>query len=136
MKQGRAIRRRTDEGVCEVDYVDPVSVREAMNDLPSASELQRAGEALKYLAHSQRLRILMALDGRELCVCDISEVLQLSMSGTSQHLRELRNLGAVNHRVSGKLVYYSLADRFWRELAGAVVERFCVRDGNGIGKLR
>ena len=67
--------------------------------------------------------MLEALDGQELCVCDLSEILGLSMSGTSQQLRELRRLGAVEYRVSGKFAYYRLAERFWLDLAGSVMQR-------------
>ena len=62
--------------------------------------------------------------GRELCVCDLREVLGISMSGTSQVLRELRNLGAVEFRAEGKLAYYRLADSSWLQVAEGVLERF------------
>lgn len=115
--------RRVEEGVCEVDCVNPQHVVAARAALPPMKVHQRAAEAFKVLAHPNRLRVLVALNGRELCVCDIAQVLGLSMSATSQMLRELRNLGAVEYRAEGKLAYYTLADRFWCELAEAVVER-------------
>ena len=40
----------------------------------------------------------------------IREALGLSQSGTSHHLRTLRNLRLVKHRRAGRLVYYSLDD--------------------------
>ncbi len=45
------------------------------------------------------------------------------MSGTSQVLRELRNLGAVEFRVDGKLAYYQLADTHWLKLAKGVYKK-------------
>ena len=116
-------RRRASDGVCEVDCVDPSTVAAARRSLPSEAVLRQAAEAFKTLGNPGRLRILKALEGRELCVCDISDVLGLSMSGTSQQLRELRNLGAIEYRVDGKLVYYTLADTFWLELAESVLDR-------------
>ncbi len=89
------MRRKVQEGVCEVDKTDPSAVSAAKAALPKEKVLQRTAEALKTLAHPNRLRILKALDGRELCVCDLSEVSGLSMSGTSQQLRDLNRLGAV-----------------------------------------
>ena len=111
---------RAREGVCEVDLVDPAKVQEARASLPSEGELQRAADAFRVLANPNRLRVLKALQGRELCVCDIREVLGISMSGTSQVLRELRNLGAVEFRAEGKLAYYQLADSYWLEMAESV----------------
>ena len=114
---------RAREGVCEVDLVDPKKVERARASLPSDRDLQRAADAFRVLANPNRLRVLTALDGRELCVCDLREVLGISMSGTSQVLRELRNLGAVEFRVDGKLAYYRLADKHWLKLAEGVYDK-------------
>ncbi len=108
------------EGVCEVSVVDSGKVAEARAAQPSEQELRRAADAFRVLANPNRLRVMTALRGRELCVCDLREVLGISMSGTSQVLRELRNLGAVEFRVEGKLAYYQLADTYWLELAEGV----------------
>ena len=112
---------RAQEGVCEVDLVDPTKVEAARASLPSERDLQRAADAFRVLANPNRLRVLWALQRRELCVCDLREVLGISMSGTSQVLRELRNLGAVEFRTEGKLAYYRLADTTWLELAEGVI---------------
>ena len=111
------------EGVCEVDQVDCSVVSEARAALPSGADLERAADAFRVLANPNRLRALKALEGRELCVCDVREVLAISMSGASQVLRELRNLGAVEFRADGKLAYYRLADSSWLELAESVLEK-------------
>ena len=108
------------EGVCEVNVVDSGKVAEARASLPTEQELRRAADAFRVLANPNRLRVMTALRGRELCVCDLREVLGISMSGTSQVLRELRNLGAVEFRAEGKLAYYQLADTYWLELAEGV----------------
>jgi DNA-binding transcriptional ArsR family regulator len=114
---------RAREGVCEVNLVDSVKVAEARAAQPAEQELRRAADAFRVLANPNRLRVMKALQGRELCVCDLREVLGISMSGTSQVLRELRTLGAVEFRVEGKLAYYRLADTYWLELAESVYEK-------------
>jgi DNA-binding transcriptional ArsR family regulator len=115
--------RRVEDGICEVDCVHIDNVKKARAIQHSEKHLRRSADAFKVLAHPSRLRVLKALDGRELCVCDLSQVLGLSMSGTSQQLKKLRDLGAIDYRVDGKLVYYSLADRFWLELAETVLKQ-------------
>lgn len=115
--------RSAAEGACEVDYVDPVSVRAARAALPPEDALRSAADCFKTLGHRNRLRVLKALEGRELCVCDVAEVLGASMSGASQFLRALRVLGAVNYRTEGKLAYYTLADPFWLAIAESVLEK-------------
>jgi len=114
---------RAAEGVCEVDQVDSKQVHEAREALPSDSEFQGLADAFRVLANPNRLRVLIALEGRELCVCDLREVLGISMSGTSQVLKELRNLGAVAFRTEGKLAYYSLDDTSWLDVTRNVLQK-------------
>jgi len=111
------MKRRVESGICEVDCFNATHVAKAKAGLPPEPALREMARAFKALAHPNRLRILRALDGRELCVCDLSHVLGLSMSGTSQQLKELRDLGAIDYRTEGKLVFYSVADPFWLELS-------------------
>ena len=115
---------RAREGVCEVNIVDSDKVAEARAALPTEQDVRKVADAFRVLANPNRLRVMKALQGRELCVCDLREVLDISMSGTSQVLRELRNLGAVEFRTEGKLAYYRLADTYWLELAESVYDKF------------
>ena len=118
--------RSVGDGVCAVECVNPVTVAAARAALPPSGVLRRAADAFRVLANPNRLGVLRALEGRELCVCDLREVLGISMSGTSQVLRELRNLGAVDFRVDGKLAYYRLADSSWLGLAETVLAKIPV----------
>ena len=97
--------RRASDGVCEIDFVDPHEVAAARELLPPARALRATADAFKALGNPSRLQILIALEDRELCVCDIAELLGVSMSGASQHLRTLRNLGAVDYRKNGDLAW-------------------------------
>lgn len=117
------MRRRAKEGICEIDCVDGGRAAAARAALPPVEISRHAAAALKTLAHPGRLRVLKALEGRELCVCDLAHVLGVSMSGMSQQLRELRRLGAVAFRAQGKLAYYRIEDPFWLELAESVAGR-------------
>jgi DNA-binding transcriptional ArsR family regulator len=64
----------------------------------------------KALAEENRLRILLALDGRELCVCQIIEFLELAPSTVSKHMSVLRQARLVDGRKDGRWMYYRLAD--------------------------
>ncbi len=65
----------------------------------------------KALADGNRLRVLMALRGGELCVCQIVELLQLAPSTTSKHMAILRQARLVESRKEGRWMYYRLPDR-------------------------
>jgi len=62
----------------------------------------------KALADENRLRMLMALQGGEICVCQITELMGLAMSTVSKHLSILYQAGLVNARKEGRWMYYSL----------------------------
>ena len=55
-----------------------------------------------------RLKMLSALAISEMCVTDISSVLEINQTTVSHQLRLLKNLGAVSVRRQGKVMFYSL----------------------------
>jgi len=65
-------------------------------------------DAVKALAHPGRLRLLAMLRGGDLCVCQLTAVLELAASTVSSHLSDLRRAGLVTERRSGKWVHYRL----------------------------
>ena len=65
-------------------------------------------DVLKGLSDETRLRILSLLYEKELCVCDIMEVLQISQAKASRHLIYLKNAGLVKDRKSAQWVYYAM----------------------------
>jgi DNA-binding transcriptional ArsR family regulator len=65
-------------------------------------------DAAKGLAHVARLRLVAMLSTGELCVCQMTAVLELAPSTVSQHLSVLARGGLVAERKAGKLVFYRL----------------------------
>jgi len=63
----------------------------------------------KALADESRLRVLCALKGRELCVCQIIEFLGLAPSTVSKHMSMLHQARLVDSRKEGRWSYYRLA---------------------------
>lgn len=62
----------------------------------------------KALSDENRVRVLMALDVGELCVCQLIELLKLAPSTVSKHMSILRQAGLVEGEKDGKWVYYRL----------------------------
>ncbi len=93
--------------------------------------MKKAASFFKVLADESRLKMLwLLLNHRELCVCDFMEVLDVTQSKASRHLRVLFNAGLVNDRRTGTWIYYSLQpvpDDFVRpfleKLRSALAER-------------
>lgn len=75
----------------------------------------------KALADPTRVRVLTALREGELCVCELSDALDITQSTLSTHLQVIREAGLVRTRKEGKWVYYALepaAKRLLRAVFG------------------
>ncbi len=98
----------TDRCDCNVIHEDVINaVRKIM---PEEEKLYDLAELFKVFGDTTRVKILYALFASEMCVCDISALLNMSQSATSHQLRVLKQARLVKYRKCGKVVYYSLDD--------------------------
>ena len=65
---------------------------------------------MKALADESRLRAIGLLSARELCLCQIVEVLGLAPSTVSKHMSILHQARLVESRKEGRWAYFRLAD--------------------------
>ena len=72
--------------------------------------MRRIVRTTKALADENRIRIIGVLKGRELCVCQLIELLCLAPSTVSKHLSILKNARLIDSRKQGRWMYYRLAD--------------------------
>jgi ArsR family transcriptional regulator len=63
------------------------------------------------LADENRVRALLALEGRELCACQLIELLQLAPSTVSKHMTILRQARLIDGRKKGRWMNYRLAGK-------------------------
>jgi len=70
--------------------------------------MDKTVQLLKLLSDRSRLRILMLLRHKELCVCQIMGVLKMSQPLISKNIALLKLAGLLSSRKEGKLVHYSL----------------------------
>lgn len=95
---------------CSECLIHPDRIAHAGEQLPNDSELFALADFYKIFGDSTRIRILFVLYDTELCVCDIAELLGMTVSAISHQLRVLKQARLVKYRRVGKTVYYSLAD--------------------------
>ena len=100
----------TDEGCCEVFAVDSERVERARAAMPTSHLVSEAAALFKVIGHPTRVRILLALAAEELCVCDLAQILDATVSAISHQLRNMRAMGIVRFRTEGKLAYYRASD--------------------------
>ncbi|MDF2854798.1 MAG: bacterial regulatory, arsR family protein [Neobacillus sp.] len=72
------------------------------------TDLNQLSQVLKLLGDKTRLTIVALLLKREMCVCELLEVFDMSQPSISQHLRKLKDAGMVKEARKGQWVYYSL----------------------------
>ncbi|MEX0756958.1 MAG: metalloregulator ArsR/SmtB family transcription factor [Acidimicrobiia bacterium] len=77
----------------------------------SSAEAEDLAAMLKVLADPARIRIVsmlaIAADG-EVCVCDLTDPLDLSQPTVSHHIKQLREAGFIESERRGKWIYHRL----------------------------
>lgn len=110
-----AIDKFNDEK-CEVTLIHEDNVKKAINELPDDELIADLSDMFKIFGDQTRVKILMALESGELCVCDIAAVMNMSQSAISHQLRVLKQSNIVKTRREGKVVYYSISDDHVKEI--------------------
>lgn len=80
------------------------------NSLENEETTTKLANLFKVFGDSTRTRIMNALLSGELCVCEIAEVLQMTISAISHQLRTLKDANLVKGIKKGKEVFYSISD--------------------------
>lgn len=70
--------------------------------------IDELSECMKLLSDKTRLTIMALLKEKEMCVCDIVDILQTTQPNVSQHLKKLKRGGLVNETRRSQWIYYSL----------------------------
>jgi len=102
--------RIIEEDGCGIRMVHLDRVAKAREDSLGRRELDRLSLVFKLLGDQTRLRLVTALRGGEMCVCDLAATLDLSESAVSHQLRRLRDAALLRNRREGPVLYYSLDD--------------------------
>ncbi|MBR09416.1 MAG: transcriptional regulator [Rickettsiales bacterium] len=89
---------------------DPVQIKECKEAVQSLEEpLADATKIFNLAGNAARLKILYLLSREgEMCPCDFSDILEISVGGVSQHLRKLKDGGIVRDKKVGQTIFYSL----------------------------
>jgi ArsR family transcriptional regulator len=86
-------------------------------------EQNRLADLSKALSHPARIAILQYLIKNRTCVVGaLSEVLPLSQSTISQHLKELKSIGIIRGVVDGPSICYCIDENKWKELTKMLQE--------------
>ena len=89
------------------------------DQLPAEETLYDLAELFKVFGDTTRIKIICALFESEMCVCDLSCLLNMTQSAISHQLRVLKSARLVKFRREGKVVYYSLDDEHIKHIYDA-----------------
>ena len=91
-------------------YADPVQIKACKEKVENtAGAFAKMASVLSLAGNEVRLKILYLLEEeKELCPCDLSDILEMSIPAISQHLRKMKDGGVIQNRKDGQTIYYSL----------------------------
>lgn len=101
----------TNISCCRVE-IDSSLIESAQNELTRMQMiLEQKARVLSLLANEVRLKIIyLFLKYERMCVCDLSDVLQMKQSPISQHLRKLKDGGLLENKREGMTIYYFIKE--------------------------
>jgi len=91
-------------------YADRVQIKACKEKISSSEKaLLQLSDVLALAGNDVRLKILYLLEEeKELCPCDLSDILGMSTPAISQHLRKLKDGNIIQFRKEGQTIFYSL----------------------------
>lgn len=95
---------------CETLHLHKDAIKEVQKHILKEEDLEKVSHLFKVISDPTRIKILFALEKTELCVCDISVILNMTQSAISHQLKVLKDANLVNNRREGKTMFYQLAD--------------------------
>ena len=113
---------RNHDMICAEPRVHEALVKLVEQTMPEETKLYELAELFKVFGDSTRVRILFVLFEAEVCVCDLSRLLNMTVSAVSHQLRILKQSRLVKSRREGKSIFYSLADDHVRAIIAQGME--------------
>ena len=107
-----------ENALCDITVIHGDILEKVKNEMAHDDVLSDMAGVFKILSDPTRLRIVNALLLSEMCVCDISALLNMSRPAISHHLKSLRQTRLVKYRRDGKVAYYSLEDAHIKTMFG------------------
>lgn len=107
---------------CDYLHVHRELVELVNANMPDEDRLMELAELYRVFGDRTRIRILYALFESEMCVCDIAQVLGMTISAISHQLRVLKQARLVKYRREGKTVFYALSDDHVRSIINQGLE--------------
>lgn len=107
---------------CDCNIIHNDLVYKAKKEFLEDSILNKMTAFYKSMGDKTRIKILYLLTKVELCVCDISNLLDMTKSAVSHQLKYLKEMKLIKSRKLGKEVWYSLSDNHVKKVFDMALE--------------
>lgn len=116
------MKNTKDDQACKCNHLKDPKLAEIKSELQEEKQIQKLSKIFKAIGDQNRLKIIYVLSKSPLCVYHIADLLNMTQSSISHHLKVLRDLDLVKFERQGKLVVYSLDDFHVLELLQSGLE--------------
>jgi len=107
LQVSRPVQRLVQLGVCSPsDIRDAMVEAEKLSSPETLRKIRTAERLLGMLGDSNRIKILLLLSKREMCVCEIESALKLPQPTVSHHLALLEQAGLLQRSKRARWVFY------------------------------
>lgn len=102
--------------------LNKIEEAEINNYMPNEKRLSDMATFFQNFSDSTRLKIISALSINDLCVNDLSNILKINQTTISHQLKLLKNQYIVSSKRDGKIIKYSLQNKFINELMNYAID--------------
>ena len=110
-RQTKSVQRLIDLNICQPSDIRQAEVEAEKLSTPDfAAKLRRAEKLAGAIGDSNRIKILLLLSKRQMCVCELESALGLPQPTVSHHLGLLEQANLLRRSRRGRFVFYAVLD--------------------------
>ena len=110
-RQSKSVQKLIQVGICQPSDVRQAKVEaEKLASPENAAMIRRAEKLLGAIGEANRIKILLLLSKREMCVCELESALGLPQPTVSHHLGLLEQADLVQRSKKERWVFYSVRE--------------------------
>ena len=103
---------KTKDGVCFASIKTEKEISAIQAEISKSAGIEQNIRYLEAIKDATRFKIVyLLLRYKHLCVCDLANILDVSSSAISQHLRKLKDMNIVSITRQKQTLFYSVKDR-------------------------
>jgi len=96
---------------CIREYKDQLKINSYENLLNDFSkEFKSLSKIVELIGNEVRLKLIWLISEDKFCVCDLADILQMSVPAISQHLRKLKDVNIVESSREKQTIYYNITE--------------------------